>query len=166
MASRTVSPWLWAEGVGADQAPSGEGLVGLLGLPVARDGLVPLGGFDAALGGVGGPVDGEVGGEQPDLVGVLVRPGRQGERGVVAAAVPVAAVPVVDDPGGHGGVVRSRSPARFLGSRAVSLRARAVWTRSWASPSTFRTLGAQDCRVVGAEHYVRAAQRVPGRWAG
>jgi hypothetical protein len=35
--------------VGVDQAPSGQGLVGL---PVAGDGLVAFGGFDAAFGGV------------------------------------------------------------------------------------------------------------------
>jgi hypothetical protein len=62
-----------------------------------------LGGLDAAFGGVGGPVDGEVGGEQPDLVGVLGQPGREGVAGVVAV-VPVP-VPVVDDADGDGGVV-------------------------------------------------------------
>src|SRR6266487_5734057 len=104
--------------VGLDQAPSVEGLVGL---PVAGDGLMSLGGFDAAFGGVGGPVHGEVGGEVPDLFGVGAKPGGQGERGVVAAAVPVA-VPVVDDPGLDGLVVafaQPRQPVRVHGGAPV-----------------------------------------------
>jgi hypothetical protein len=66
--------------VGVDQAPSSQGLVGL---PVPGDGLVSFGGFDSAFGGVGGPLDAEVGGEQPDLVGVLGQPGREGVGGVL-----------------------------------------------------------------------------------
>src|SRR6266498_4546468 len=87
--------------VGLDQAPAVQGLVGL---PVSGDGLMSFGGFDAAFGGGGGPVHIDVGGEVPDLRGVGVEPGGQGERGVVAVGVPVA-VQVVDDPVLHGGVV-------------------------------------------------------------
>src|SRR3954452_17553533 len=86
--------------VGVDQAPAVEGVVGL---PVAGDGLVSFGGFDAAFGGVGGPVDVEVFGEVPDLFGVAGEPGGQGVAGVVAV-VPVA-VPVVDGSAGDGFVV-------------------------------------------------------------
>src|SRR5258706_9670347 len=87
--------------VGLDQAPAVEGLVGL---PVAGDGLMSFGGFDAAFGGVGGPVHVEVGGEVPDLLGVVAQPHGQGVAGVVAVAVPVP-VTVVDDPGVDGVVV-------------------------------------------------------------
>ena len=62
-----------------------------------------FGGFDAAFGGVRGPVDVEVAGEVPDLLGIRGEPGGQGVGGVVAG-VPVA-VPVVDDSGLDGGVV-------------------------------------------------------------
>ena len=79
--------------VGLDQAPAVEGLVGL---PVAGDGLMSFGGLDAAFGGVGGPVHVEVGGEVPDLLGIVAQPAGQGVAGVVAVAVPVT-VTVVDD---------------------------------------------------------------------
>src|SRR5690349_9333176 len=57
-----------------------------------------LGGFDAAFGGVGGPVHGEVTGEVPDLLGVGLQPVPRTNGGAVAIPVAVA---VVDDPGVH-----------------------------------------------------------------
>src|SRR6266487_2797923 len=106
--------------VGLDQAPSVQGLVGL---PVPGYGLMSIGGFDAAFGGVGGPVDSEVAGEVPDLLGVGLHPGGQDVRGVVAVAVPVA-VAVVDDPGVDRLVValtQCGQPVRVQGGLAASL---------------------------------------------
>ena len=79
--------------IAADAAPAGEGPVGV---PVAGDGLVPLGGFDGLLGAVIRPVHGELGGEEPDLLVVVAQPAAEGVAGVVAV-VPVP-VPVVRDP--------------------------------------------------------------------
>jgi hypothetical protein len=64
---------------------------------------VALGCFRAAFGDVGGPVDGEVAGEQEDLFLVVAQPAAQR----VAGVVPLMPVPqpVVDDPGGGGLVV-------------------------------------------------------------
>src|SRR6266403_2132579 len=72
-------------------------------MPVAGDGLVALGGLGAALGDVGGPVHGEIAGEQEDLLLVAAQPAAQR----VAGVVPVLPVPqpVVDDPEGGGLVV-------------------------------------------------------------
>src|SRR5439155_7431792 len=103
-----------------DQASS---VQGLLGLPVPRNGLMSLGGFDPAFGGVGGAVHAEVAGEVPDLLGVGLQPGRQDERGMVAVAVPVA-VAVVDDLGVHRAVVafaQRSQPVRVQGGLAAGL---------------------------------------------
>ena len=73
-------------------------------MPVSGDGLVPFRGFRSALRDVIRPADGEVAAEQEDLFLVVAQPGAEGVAGVVPAAVPVPQ-PVVDDPGGDGGVV-------------------------------------------------------------
>src|SRR2546423_14854922 len=72
-------------------------------MPVAGDGMVALAGLGAALGDVGGPVHGEVAGEQEDLLFVAAQPAAEG----VAGVVPVLPVPqpVVDDAEGGGLVV-------------------------------------------------------------
>src|SRR5262245_23370370 len=67
--------------IGADAAPAGEGAVGV---PVSGDCLVPFGGLDGLLGAVVRPVDGELGGEQPDLFLVIAQPAAEGVAGVVA----------------------------------------------------------------------------------
>ena len=72
-------------------------------MPVARDGLVPLGGFGAALGDVGRPVHGEVAGEQEDLFLVVAQPAAQRVAGVVSL-MPVSQ-PVMGDAEGDGVVV-------------------------------------------------------------
>jgi hypothetical protein len=72
-------------------------------MPVARDGLRALGCFRAALGHIVRPAHGEVAGEQEDLFPVVAQPGPERVAGVVPL-VPVPQ-PVVDDPGGDGGVV-------------------------------------------------------------
>ena len=60
--------------------------------------------FRSALRDVIRPADGEDAGEQEDLFPVIAQPGAEGVPGVVPATVPVPQ-PVVDDPGGNGGVV-------------------------------------------------------------
>src|SRR5262249_47269853 len=86
--------------VAVDAAPSGEGA---LVVPVSGDGLVPLGGFGASVGGIVGPLDGGLAGEQPDLAGVVAQPAAEGVPGVVAV-VPVPQ-PVVGDSEGDSLVV-------------------------------------------------------------
>ncbi len=86
--------------VAPDAAPAGERGEGM---PVARDGLMALGCFRAALGHIIRPAHGEVAGEQEDLFPVVAQPGPERVAGVVPL-VPVPQ-PVVDDPGGDGGVV-------------------------------------------------------------
>jgi hypothetical protein len=83
--------------VAADAAPAGERA---LGVPVPGDGLVAFRAFDGPLGAVCGPLDGELAGEQPDLLLVLLQPAAQG----VARVVPVVPVPqpVMGDPEGGG----------------------------------------------------------------
>jgi hypothetical protein len=85
--------------VAADAAPADEGA---LGVPVSGDGLVPFRAFDGPLGAVAGPLDGELAGEQPGLLLVLLQPTAQG----VAGVVPVVPVPqpVMGDPE-RGGLV-------------------------------------------------------------
>ena len=62
-----------------------------------------LGCFRTALGHIIRPAHGEVAGEQEDLFPVVAQPGPERVAGVVPL-VPVPQ-PVVDDPGGDGGVV-------------------------------------------------------------
>src|SRR5262249_31452694 len=66
--------------VAAYCAPAGERGEGM---PVARDGLVPLSGLGALLGDVVRPVHGEVAGEQEDLLFVLAQPAAERVAGVV-----------------------------------------------------------------------------------
>jgi hypothetical protein len=53
-------------------------------MPVARDGLMSFGAFEGLLAGVVGPGHGEISGEGPDLVGVVVQAGGEGVSRVVA----------------------------------------------------------------------------------
>ena len=71
MASRARRPWFGGVEVAADAAPAGERA---LGVPVPGDGLVPFRAFDGPLGAVAGPLDGELAGEQPDLLLVRLQP--------------------------------------------------------------------------------------------
>ena len=82
-------------------------------MPVPADHLVPLGGLDCLLGAVVGPVDGELGGEQPDLFLVVAQPAAERIAGVVAV-VPVP-VPVVGDAEGDGFVVALAELGQLLG---------------------------------------------------
>ena len=64
---------------------------------------MPFRAFDGPLGADAGPLDGELAGEQPDLLLVLLQPAAEG----VAGVVPVVPVPqpVMGDPKGGGLVV-------------------------------------------------------------
>ena len=95
--------------VAADPAPAGEGGQGM---PVAGDGLVPLGGFGAALADIVRPAHGEIAGEQEDLFLVVAQPAGERVAGMVPG-VPVAQ-PVVDPPGGDGGVVAFAQVIEYL----------------------------------------------------
>ena len=70
----------------ADTAPPGEGG---RGVPVPGDCLMALGGFRAPFGDVIGPVDGEVAGEEEDLLLVVAQPAAERAAGMIPA-VPVA----------------------------------------------------------------------------
>lgn len=85
MASWAVMPQATAESR-QDAAPAGQGG---LGVPVAGDGLVPLGGLGALLADVIGLVHGGLTGEQPDLAREVTQPAAQD----VARVVPIVPVP-------------------------------------------------------------------------
>jgi hypothetical protein len=79
--------------VAASTAAPGKGAQGV---PVPGDGLMALCGFPAALGDVIGPVDGEVAGEQEDLLPGVAQPAAGAHS--ADSRCPVAQ-PVVNDPG-------------------------------------------------------------------